>query len=45
MAMTIHIPTWLAWVLGIGLGIPAAIAIGIFLLFAFATSGGRNPFQ
>ncbi len=33
--MTIEIPVWLLWTLGIGLGVPTAVAASMFVTLGF----------
>lgn len=44
--MTITIPTWLLWTLGIVVGVPAVIAMLFFAAFGFivASSLGKGGF-
>ena len=39
------IPTWLVWVIGILIAIPALAVIGAAILFLIAISGVNNPFR
>lgn len=43
--MTIHIPTWLLWTLGIGLGAPATLITVVVIYLNHERRSGRNPFN
>jgi hypothetical protein len=46
MAMTWHTVLLVLKIIGITLGALAVLAVvGVIIIYALATSGGRNPFQ